>query len=761
MIEALLAFFFKYPPRVFARGDLVFAPVFPAWVLALVGLGAIAAIALRYRALTSLPVRDRVVLGSLRAGAVALVVLALFRPTLVVSSAVPQRNVLAVLLDDSRSMRLPDVGQGNRLAALQETFGDSSSLTKELSEQYVLRYFRFAADARPVAGVGALTGAGTRTDLAGALETAREELSGTPVAGMVVVTDGADNAGTDIGAALLGLRARRIPVYTVGVGRERFPRDIAIERVAAPTNVLEGSNVLVDAAIRVRGLGGEQTTVTVEADGRIVATQTLRLPTSGDIANARIRLPALAPRTYRLTVRASALENETITENNEYHTILHVRRGPERVLYFEGEPRPEFAFMRRAVAPDTALQLVGLLRTAEGKFLRLGVRDSMELIAGFPSTREELFRYPALILGSIEASFFTGDQLRMISDFVSQRGGGLLVLGGRGSLAEGGHSNTSLAEALPVALDRAVMDTGGPAIEVRIRPTNEGRLHPALQLGDNDTTSRQRWETLPPLTIVNGLGSLRPGATALLTGRPVEGGGGDVPILAFQRYGRGLAAVLGVQDTWLWQMHAEIAVEDETHETFWRQTLRWLLEGVPDQVEVTAVPGRVGPGEPVAVRARVGDERYVDVNDANVTVTVTTPAGRLIDVPLEWSLKEDGTYTGGFLAEEAGVYSLVARSVRGRDTTMSDPGALLADDHGADVENAELRTALLNRIAQETRGRFYTLANANQLIEDVKLTESGVTAREARDLWDMPAVLLLMIALLASEWTYRRWRGLA
>jgi hypothetical protein len=208
-------------------------------------------------------------------------------------------------------------------------------------------------------------------------------------------------------------------------------------------------------------------------------------------------------------------------------------------------------------------------------------------------------------------------------------------------------------------------------------------------------------------------------------------------------------------------MHAEITVEDETHETFWRQTLRWLLEGVPDQVEVAAVPGRVGPGEPVGVRARVGDSRYVDVNDASVTATVTTPAGRLIEVPLEWSLNEDGMYTGGFLAEEAGVYSLVARSIRGRDTTMSDAGALLADDHGADVENAELRTPLLKRVAQETRGQFYTLSTVNRLIEDVKLTESGVTAREARDLWDMPAVLLLMVALLATEWTYRRWRGLA
>src|SRR5690242_18935742 len=118
-------------------------------------------------------------------------------------------------------------------------------------------------------------------------------------------------------------------------------------------------------------------------------------------------------------------ERETITENDELHTEIHVHHVPARVLYVEGEIRPEFAFLRRAIAPDSALQLVALMRSAEGKYLRLGVRDSLELIGGFPTTREELFKFPAIILGSIESQFLTGDQLRMLSDFVNQRGGGL------------------------------------------------------------------------------------------------------------------------------------------------------------------------------------------------------------------------------------------------------------------------------------------------------------------------------------------------
>jgi hypothetical protein len=182
---------------------------------------------------------------------------------------------------------------------------------------------------------------------------------------------------------------------------------------------------------------------------------------------------------------------------------------------------------------------------------------------------------------------------------------------------------------------------------------------------------------------------------------------------------------------------------------------------VPSQVEVVAEPPRIGPGEPVTIRARVADKSYIDVNDASVTVAVTTPSGRVANVPMEWSLREDGSYTGSFLSEEAGVYTMAATSVRGRDTTVSSPGSFLADDHGADVEQAELRTPLLRRVADETRGRYYPIADASKLIDDVKYTDSGVTMKESRDLWDMPAVLLLLILLLGAEWVYRRWRGLA
>jgi len=758
--EAVVQFLFKYPSRVFQRGDFVLSPVVPPFLLAVIALAGIGLVVFMYRQVKGVGVLDRVVLGALRLAALLLVLGCLLRPTVVLSSAVPQRNLLAVLLDDSRSMRLKDVDGGTRLAAEQQLLADSSALVRRLSERFALRFFRFGADAHPATGTSVLTGNGTRSDLASALNSTREELAGLPLSGVIVMTDGADNGGGDIGASLLALRARRVPVYTIGVGQERFTRDIAVERVAAPPSILAGASTIVEAVISLRGVRGEKTTVSVEANGRIVTAEETTLPERGDVARVRLRIPAMAPGTYRLAVKAKALDKETVVENNELHTVLEVRPGPARILYVEGEPRPEFAFMRRAVASDSSLQVVGLMRSAEKKYLRLGVRDSMELVTGFPTSREELFQYRGIIIGSIEASFFSGEQMRMISEFVNARGGGLLALGGRSAFAEGDFNGTPISDVLPLALDRTKADTGAPPTVLKVRPTQAGLIHAALQLRGSEASSAARWDSLPPLTSVNRLGNPRSGATVLLSGRVPETNV-DVPVLTFQRYGRGVSAILGVQDSWLWKMDTSISVDDQTFNTFWRQLLRWLVEAVPDQVDIAAVPGRVGPGESVTLRAHVNDSAFVDVNNALVSAHITSPTGRVTDVPLEWSLREDGSYTGKFVPDEPGVYTMVAESRRGRDTTRSVPSALLADDQGADVEQAELRSPLLRRIAQETGGRYYPASEAGRLPDDVVFTDAGVTVRDARDLWDMPIVFLLLATLLGAEWAYRRWRGLA
>jgi hypothetical protein len=458
VLESLFQFLFKYRPVVFERGTFVFDPPWPPLAVVIAGIvTAAVAGALYVRTRSRLDRRDRVVLSLLRLGAVSVLVFCLLHPMLVVATVVPQANFLGILLDDSRSMQVTDRGDRARSAVMTEAFGSTDApIVSALTERFKLRFFRFSDVARRLNDTTELTFDGRRTDLGRALDGARRELGGVPLAGLVVVTDGAENgAQGSLSQSVLQLQAAGVPVYAVGMGAERFERDIALRRATAPRRVLAGSSVAVDVTVGQSGFGGSQAELIVEDAEQILASRAFDLPRDGDVTTVRMHFTAEEPGPRRLRFRIAARDGEAVVTNNELERLVVVEDARPRILYFEGEPRFEVKFLRRAVTEDDNVRLVVLQRTANEKFYAIDVDEEDDLSTGFPATREELFRYDGLILGSVEASFFTHDQLSMIAEFVGRRGGGLLVLGGRRSFAEGGYANTPLAEALPVALDPA------------------------------------------------------------------------------------------------------------------------------------------------------------------------------------------------------------------------------------------------------------------------------------------------------------------
>lgn len=709
-------------------------------------------------------------LAALRLGAIALVALCLLRPALVLATAVPRRNAVAVLVDDSRSMRVPDWDGGPRPNATRADFvagslAPGAPLAAALGREYAVRTYRFSRTAERAADASALAYAGDRTRIGAALDRVRAELAGVPLAGIVVVSDGADGDPAALAEATRALGAAGTPVFTVGVGRGVGARDLEVARVEAPAAVLRGTSAAVDVTVAHAGMGGRTVVVVAEDGGRIVAREEATLPRDDGATPVRLQVPAADAGARRLAFRVVPQAGEALVENNQRDAVLRVADRREKVLYFEGEPRFELKFVRRAVADDENLRLVALQRTADRKYLRLGVGDSLDLISGFPATREELFSYRAVILGSVEAAAFTPEQLRMLADFVGERGGGLLLLGGRRALAEGGYAGTALADVIPVVLEeRPGSGDDDPPAELAVRPTAAGAATAALQLAPDARASAARWRTLPPLTAVNVVRRVKPGATVLLAGAPTAAGaaGGARVVLAQQRFGRGRALAFAVQDSWLWQMHAAVPADDMTHELFWRQLLRWLVSDVPEPVTVAAADERPAPGDAVALRAEVRDSAFRPVNGARVVARVTAPSGARVEVPLEWGVERDGEYRGSFTPAEPGVHEVAVEARDGaRDLGAAEPAYVEAATPREEYFNSAMRAPLLRRLAEATGGRFYTPATVGALPEDLRYARGGVTVTERRELWDMPVVFAALAALLGGEWLARRARGLA
>ena len=776
MFGALFQLLFKYRPAVFEQGDFALgAPMSVILIVLVAAALTIPALLTYFRVRGKSSPRDRIVLTALRGAALLLLMACLFRPMLLLSEAVPRRNFIGVLLDDSRSMRIADRGTGSsartRSDFVRDTLGEQSDLLRRLREKFQVRLFRFGGSSLRTDSAGGLKYDQRETRLVDAIEAARQDLEAVPLSGLVVVSDGADNAAAEVNDALLALRARAVPVFTIGLGSERFARDIEVQRVEAPRRVLKNGTLVADVLIRQRGFDGETVPLIVEDEGRIVAQADILMPAGSDASPVRITAKLSEPGARTLTFRIPVQDREQVTENNVQRALVQVRDAREKILYIEGAPRYEVRFIRDAVDADSNLQLVLLQRTADGKFLRLNVDNGDELVGGFPKTRAELYKYTAVILGDIEASFFTHDQLVMLADFVNVRGGGLLQLGGRHAFSEGGYAGTPLADAMPLVVEGpAIADSLTFFADLTPALTPAGLAHAVTQIGTAKLSAADKWKALPPVTTVNRIRKVKPGAVVLISGTVPPGGRAgtpgesvakyEQPILAYQRFGRGLAVSLPVQDDWQWKMGATVSVDDQSFMIFWRQLLRWITSDTPNRLEARAAPDQVNPKSPVQLRAIVVDSAFERLNDAQVTAQVTAPSGAKRDVTLDWAVERDGEYRAVFTPTEEGVHRvrMTATTTSGvvADTTFIRSAVL-----DAEYTMAEMRRPLLQRIADETGGRFYTADKISTLPEDIAMTKRGVTVVNQMDLWDMPVIFLLLVGLVSAEWGYRKARGLA
>ncbi len=387
--------------------------------------------------------------------------------------------------------------------------------------------------------------AGSATRLGPALERARDELAGLPLAGLVMVTDGADTSDASLDESLASLKARSIPVFTVGVGvRQVRARHSDHARRNAAARRLRAPRSSVDVVISHTGFAGPKVPLNVEDDGRIVSSQEVTLPSSGDSTTVRVTFTAndAGARLFRFQIPPQP--NEQVTQNNTRDALVEVSDRREKMLYIEGEPRFEVKFIRRAVEDDKNLQVVILQRTAEDKYLRLDVGSPDELVGGFPKTREELFAYRAIILGSVEAASFSPDQLRMLADFVSKRGGGLLMLGGRRAVRRGRLGrHAGRGSAAGGARGRRRAARRQYFSQLSVQPTRAGATYPVTQLRPAEKASTSRWDDLPAVSAVNAVRAVKPGATILLTGaddKKTGTGGARLPALR-PRQGAGVA----------------------------------------------------------------------------------------------------------------------------------------------------------------------------------------------------------------------------
>ena len=737
---------FKYPRDLYARSELTFAGLWPDWlpiVLAVIGIAAIIGFLFVRRTLAK-PLQLTTI-GLLQLAMLAIVLWLLQLPTLETEQLRAGENSVAMLLDSSASMaygpertRLVDARN-----VLEATMGDGGGLALPVQR------YEFADGASGVESFAGSAPAGGRTAIADAVTTVLRQARTTPLAAVILASDGADTTGGITAEELAEISSFGVPVHTVAIGRTAMPEDLEISDVFLPARVLPDSRL--SARVSIRHDGGGTTQLKVYDGDNLLASLPTELGADASTTTVWVDFELAEAGPHQLEFSVDGKEGEQELRNNRRVRLVEVIDDSYRILYYEGEPRWEYKFLRRAIQNDDDLQLVSLLRVSPNKFYRQGVDSADQLADGFPSTVEELYAYDALMIGSVEAASLTAAQQIMVRDFVSERGGSLLMLAGRNGLGSGGWGQSPVADALPTRLPQTDAESFF-RVQAPVALTPQGNDSQMLRLAGTDDENQQAWRGLPEIADYQLTGTLKPAAVALLTTSTERG---IQPLLVTQAFGRGRSFILATGGTWRWQM--SLPVEDQRHETFWRQTLRTLVAGTPANTSLTAT-GAPGAGG-IQLRAEFRDERFVPLDGVGVSAVVAREDGDSWTVPLSPSADEAGVFSGELDPDSSGVYFVEALAQR-NDTPVATARASLAYEAGQ-AEHFGIRSnaAQLGRLSEATGGQLLAVDRLDDLPNLLRYSKAGVTEIQSHAIWDMPAAFLLLLFLKAGEWLLRRRWG--
>jgi len=745
----MFEFLFKYPLTIFSKGKFVLLSGWPVWLLLLLIAAAAAGLFWNMRQRHGMLSNARsTVIWLAQTALIALVLFLLWHPAISVARLRPQQNVVAVLVDHSRSMGIADEGKP-RLQNAEDLL--NTQLLPDLSKRFQIRLYEFGRDAVRIDQARNLAADDNATRIGDSLKHIAAEAGTMPLGAIVVLSDGGDNTGGIDRQTIEQLRQLRIPVHTVGFGPDHFAKDIEIVDVAAPARALAQSKLSARVAIRQHGYAGATVKLMVRENDHPISEQAIVLKPDAEQSETVV-FNAGAAGAHSFQIGVAPVAGEQNTQNNFVVRLVNVAPKKMRILYMEGEPRWEYKFIRRAIEDDPSIEIVTILRTTQNKIYRQGTADSHELEAGFPAKAEELFKYDGLIIGSVEANYFSNEQQAIIRDFADKRGGGVLFLAGRFALSEGAYAKTPLAEMMPL---RLTAEKSWSRDFATATLTDAGRESVICRIEEERDRNIERWQRMPQIANYETMGAPKPGAVVLMN--VAEAGHRPTPLLAIQNYGHGRVGVFATAGSWRWKMLQDHT--DRTHSMFWSQLLRWLVTETPGQV-LASTPHQVLPDDThVPLRVSVRDKNYETVSGATVQTTVARPDGGSDVVELKPDPLEPGTYTGEYTAENPGTY--VAETTARQDKTDLGRDALTfrREDGVAENFGAAQNRDLLEKLSNDTGGNYYTPSNARKLSGDVAVSEAGITAHDNLDIWDMPIVFLLVILIRGGEWLLRRKWG--
>jgi uncharacterized membrane protein len=767
------------------------------WALALLVLLAILVAGLSAIRRSGLPLRLRILLPALRLLAFALLALILARTEVGVTFEQTENPSMAIITDQSGSMGLRDEPGGlTRLEAARRT---ADTLAARLDSQaFVARYdldWRLSDDRRE-------TATGSTRLMEGLAELLDREHD---LQAVVLLSDGNDSTG-DQGSGVAALYTDRgLPVYPVVFGRSEAPRIPRLRLTGGADYVRLGDDLRIEARFEAPDFVGQLVRARLflgESDEPIVPP--IRDLTVGEkpmTLGFTIKPESPGRKVYRLVVdgvRDADSEELLVLEH-----VVDVVPDGIRVLLVD-IPRPERKMLGHWLQRDPVLETASLVLLPKDGWYAQGRMRHENRGTGLPDREADLYEYDVIILGDIPRGYFReGDpsetRMQWLAEFVKRRGGGLITLGGQQVYGAGNYDQSALAWLIPFAIP-TLRDPHVKGSLLAI-PTPLGLQHPVMRLEADAEANRNAWLDMPQLEGANRVGDVKPGAVLLAAHHTDEGA---MPLVAAQHVGKGRVLSLAVDTTWRWQMLRPIGSDadgipegTDYYRRFWANAVRYVAPDprlTPDRPQIARPPAQMDVGRTAVLTTRLVDRAWQPLRQADLTVRVTAPSGRVVRMHPADRRSRPGVYDYPVTFDEAGVWSVTAvvdeadaltaiaraEAALAAAKAEADAGAVaeaekrlatargriareeitVGGDH-AEMDDPRARPDLMADLAAATGGSVFMADQVEALADRLELHARHRQHARIVAVWNLPLLLGLFVLIVAVDCYVRKRRGMA
>jgi uncharacterized membrane protein len=722
---------------------------------------------------------------ALRLGAIVCLFVALWHPACVRQETLAQRPTLAVVLDDSASMAQPDAGAAvTRYQHAVETL--KQRLAPALRRTHELQLFDVEARGLKLDDLPR-TAEGARSPLTDTLLRVQQELRDRPLAGIVLLSDGREVSDRPTSGSLEQLH---VPVHAIQIAAPSPTAgtpNIAIQSVAANRRAIVGNTVSVAVDLAATGLSGAASVpVSILSAERTVATRTIEWPAGQSTLRAEVAFIPRRPGELTYVVQVGGAPGETDLADNRQSFPLTVHAKPLTVMYVDGVLRWEGKFLREALSDDPDLNVISTVRTAPPG----SDRGSQGLLLP-----EHLANVDVVIIGDVEAAFFSSSEIDGLRKWVTEGGGALVLTGGYHSFGPDGFGRTPLRDVLPVEFSADPNPQTDEPFNLKL--TDAGREHPIFHLTGDRVRDAAFFQSLPPLAGCSRVAGVKPGATVLAVNpraTATDGAGArvsppsDLPVLVVQEVGAGRTLVFAVDTTWRWRMVVGGFTGDSSfYPQFWGQLIRWTKTderespprlavatdrahykpGQTVEVNIALRPPENAPTGATAVSAVSASAPATTPGRYKVTATALTESGERLSVPL--AELDAARFRGSLAVRSPGRLDLLVRAAplaaagQGADEMQELSAISTVTVERPDLELLDPRPdpQWLAQMAQLSGGRCVSPDQIEAWAAALPANPAPVTRLASSGAAGDRVLAAMFLALLCTEWILRRRSRLA